>query len=328
MDEFSIAAQGRSAASRLLASGCQCGYQGGSEAEIRNVRVNPDATAAGRRRAEQFGRIAQGPDGALRLDLACLQIGRIVEPGLDAAAALARLQQLADEVVEARRGDDATTAGVEALCEVLFRRHKLRGDTETYYEPSNCCLHRALATEQGMPITLAVIMLEVGRRAGISLQGVGAPFHFLVKYEDAGGERYLDPFHGGRAIERDQLAARLRQTNPAAGASAEAFLSGVTKRQILQRILTNLKGACVRKRQFNEALETTEYLLALAPWALEERRDRGLLHFELREWRQALEDLEAYREHSPDAPDAQRVETIAARARAQLGEHGESGAAV
>lgn len=327
MNEFSIAAQRRSAASRLLASGCQGGYQGGSEAEIRNVRVNPDATAAGRRRAEQFGRIAQGSDGALRLDLACLQIGRIVEPGLNAVAALARLQELADEVVEARGGGDAA-AGVEALCEVLFRRHGLRGDTETYYEPANCCLHRALATEQGMPITLAVIMLEVGRRAGISLQGVGAPFHFLVRYEDAGGERYLDPFHGGRAIERDQLAARLRQTNPAAGASAEAFLSGVTKRQILQRILTNLKGACVRKRQFNEALETTEYLLALAPWALEERRDRGLLHFELGEWRQALEDLEAYREHSPNAPDAQRVATIAARARAQLGEHGESGAAV
>lgn len=293
--------------------------------EFRNVDVNPDATAAGRRRAEQFGRIAHGPDGALRLDLACLQIGRIVEPGLDASAALERLQQLAAEVAAVRGDNGEPAAGAAALCEVLFQRHRLRGDTETYYEPANCCLHRALATEQGMPITLAVIMLEVGRRAGIALQGVGAPFHFLVKYADEGGDHYLDPFHAGRAIDRDQLAARLRQTNPAAGASAEAFLSGVTKRQMLQRILTNLKGACVRKRQFNEALETTEYLLALAPWALEERRDRGLLHFELGAWRRALADLEAYREHSPNAPDAQRVETIAARARAQLAGLGDSG---
>lgn len=288
--------------------------------EFRNVDVNPDATAAGRRRAEQFGRIAHGPDGALRLDLACLQIGRIVEPGLDASAALERLQQLAMEVAAVRGDNGEPTVGAAALCEVLFQRHRLRGDTETYYEPANCCLHRALETEQGMPITLAVIMLEVGRRAGIALQGVGAPFHFLVKYADEGGDHYLDPFHAGREIDRDQLAARLRQTNPAAGASAEAFLSGVTKRQMLQRILTNLKGACVRKRQFNEALETTEYLLALTPWALEERRDRGLLHYELGSLEAALTDLELYQQHAENPPDANRVAAIVQRVRGQLDE--------
>lgn len=273
-------------------------------------------------RAAQFGQLAQGGDTALRLDLACLQIGRIIEPGLDALAALAALQQLADEVSQAWGGQGdrgGTRAGAAALCEVLFRRHRLRGDTETYYEPANCCLHRALESERGMPITLAVIMIEVGRRAGITLHGVGAPFHFLVKYEDEGGERYLDPFHGGRPIDRDQLAARLRQTNPAAGPSAEAFLSRVTKRQILQRILTNLKGACVRKRQFAEALETTEYLLALTPWAIEERRDRGLLHYELGSLEAALADLELYQQHAEDPPDAHRVAAIVQRVRGQLG---------
>ena len=278
--------------------------------------VNPAPIRAG-----QFGQLAQGGDTALRLDLACLQIGRIMEPGLDALAALAALQQLADEVSQAWGGQGdrgSTEAGAAALCEVLFRRHRLRGDTETYYEPANCCLHRALESERGMPITLAVIMIEVGRRAGITLHGVGAPFHFLVKYEDEGGERYLDPFHGGRPIDRDQLAARLRQTNPAAGPSAEAFLSRVTKRQILQRILTNLKGACVRKRQFAEALETTEYLLALTPWAIEERRDRGLLHYELGSLEAALADLELYQQHAEDPPDAHRVEAIVQRVRGQL----------
>lgn len=278
--------------------------------------VNP-----ARIRAAQFGQLAQGGDAALRLDLACLQIGRIIEPGLNALAALAALQQLGDEVAQAwgGQGDRGGTAeGAAALCEVLFRRHRLRGDTETYYEPGNCCLHRALESERGMPITLAVIMIEVGRRAGITLHGVGAPFHFLVKYEDEGGERYLDPFHGGRAIDRDQLAARLRQTNPAAGPSAEAFLSRVTKRQMLQRILTNLKGACVRKRQFAEALETTEYLLALTPWAIEERRDRGLLHYELGSLEAALADLELYQQHAEDPPDAHRVAAIVQRVRGQL----------
>ncbi len=283
------------------------------------MRVNPDPSSvdrwAAKRRAAQFGQIAQGPDAALRLDLACLQIGRIVDPKLDALAALNRLQALADETAAA----PGAVGAVEALCETLFQRRRFRGDTETYYEPANCCLHRALETERGMPITLAVIMIEAGRRAGIALQGVGAPFHFLVKFEDERGEHYLDPFHEGRSIDREQLAARLRQTNPQAGPSAEAFLSGVTKRQILQRILTNLKGACVRKRQFGEALETTEYLLALTPWALEERRDRGLLHFELGSLEAALEDLELYQEHAENAADANRVGAIVQRVRRQLG---------
>lgn len=279
--------------------------------------VNPEEI-----RAAQFGRIVQGNDAALRLDLACLQIGRIIEPRLDALAALGTLQRLADEV-EAEWGGQSSgsgqAGGVAALCEVLFQRHRLRGDTETYYEPANCCLHRALETERGMPITLAVIMIEAGRRAGIALQGVGAPFHFLVKFEDEQGEHYLDPFHAGRTIDREQLAARLRQTNPQAGPSADAFLSGVTKRQMLQRILTNLKGACVRKRQFGEALEATEYLLALSPWALEERRDRGLLRFELGSLEAALEDLELYQQHAENAPDANRVAAIVQRVRRQLG---------
>ena len=278
------------------------------------MRVNPSQI-----RAQQFGRIAHGGDAALRLDLACLQIGRIIEPKLNALAALIRLQELADEVHAQHGGRSDPAERVDALCEVLFQRHRLRGDTDTYYEPANCCLHRTLQSEQGMPITLAVIMLEVGRRAGIPLQGVGAPFHFLVKFEDARGEHYLDPFHAGRAVDRDQLAARLRQTNPAAGPSAEAFLSAVTKRQILQRILTNLKGACIRKRQFAEALETTEYLLALTPWALEERRDRGLLQFELGALPQALQDLELYQQHADNPRDANRVAAILQRVRDQLG---------
>jgi len=169
-----------------------------------------------------------------------------------------------------------------------------------------------------VPITLAVIMLEVGRRIGLPLQGVGAPFHFLVKYEDERGPHYLDPFHAGRSVDHEQLAARMRQTNPAAGPSAEAFLSAVTKRQILQRILTNLKGACVRKRQFGEALETSEFLLALAPWSLEERRDRGLLHFEVGRYANALEDLELYQQHAPGRPDAARVAAILQRVRGRL----------
>ena len=275
-------------------------------------------------RARQFGVLARGSDHAVRLDLCCFQIGRIVEPELDQLAALQLLDDLADEVRSASAGGSLRER-VEQLCRVLFETHHFRGDTETYYEPINCCLHAALASGQGMPITLAAVMMEVGRRTGIELQGVGAPFHFLVKYSDGERERYLDPFHAGREIERDALAERLRATNFGAGPNPESFLAAVTKRQILQRILTNLKGACVRKRDYAAAIDTTDYLLALSPWSLEDRRDRGLLCYQTGQYIEALDDLQQYQQHAADAPDADRVAAIVERVRVRLGVEDQSG---
>ncbi len=269
-------------------------------------------------RARQFGALARGREAAVRLDLCCLLIGRIVEPQLDPLAALQRLDELADAVRSPDPGQPLPDR-VERLCRVLFEEHHFRGDTETYYEPINCCLHAALASGRGMPITLAAVMLEVGRRTGIELHGVGAPFHFLVKYSDNGRERYLDPFHAGREIEREALAERLRATNFGAGPNPESFLAAVTKRQILQRILTNLKGACVRKRDYAAAIEATDYLLALSPWSLEDRRDRGLLCYQTGQYIEALDDLQQYQQHAADAPDAGRVAAIVERVRVRLG---------
>ena len=170
-----------------------------------------------------------------------------------------------------------------------------------------------------MPITLAALMIEVGRRCGLTLHGVGAPFHFLVKYQsDDGSERFLDPFHGGKRYQRDQIADQLRATQRGAGPRPESFLAAVTKRQILQRMLNNLKGACVRKRDFPAALQTTDFLIALSPWALEERRDRGLLHYETGRYPEALDDLLTYQTHAADSPDADRVAAIVDRIRGRL----------
>ena len=268
--------------------------------------------------ARQFGQLARGPEHALRLDLCCLQIGRIVEPEFDQLAALEQLDALADRV---RTEQPSTVAeGVERLCQVLFHEAGFRGDTDTYYEPANCCLHAALISGRGMPITLAVILIEVGRRAGLELQGVGAPFHFLVKYWDPASERerYLDPFHSGREVDRDSLAERLRATNRGLGPNPESFLAAVTKRQILQRILNNLKGASVRKRDYDAAIASTDFLLALTPWSLEERRDRGLLCYQTGQYIEALDDLQQYHEHAADAPDADRVADFIERVRLKI----------
>ena len=274
------------------------------------------------RLARQFGVLARGNPRAIRLDLCCFLIGRIVDPGFDQFAAQARLDQLAGEVRE--RDASSVAARVEALCGVLFQEHEFRGDTDTYYEPGNCCLHSILESGQGMPITLAVLMIEVGRRAGLELQGVGAPFHFLVKYHDpqSDSERFLDPFHGGREINRQALVDRWRAAHRGAGPEPESFLAAVTKRQILQRILTNLKGAGVRKRDYDAAIAATDFLLALSPWSLEERRDRGLLCFQTGQYIEALDDLLQYQEHAADAPDTGRVAEVIERVRSRIAEAG------
>ena len=270
--------------------------------------------------ARQFGALARGSEHAVRLDLCCFLIGRIVEPQFNQLDALVRLDELAGEV----RRTDGTSAStrVDRLRQVLFEEHRFRGDTDTYYDPANCCLHSALDTGRGMPITLAVLMIEVGRRAGLDLHGVGAPFHFLVKYHDpdASAERFLDPFHAGREIDREALSERLRATNRGAGPNPESFLSSVTKRQILLRILTNLKGAAVRKRDYFAAISATDFLLALSPWSLEDRRDRGLLCYQTGQYIEALDDLQQYHEHSTGAPDADRVADFIKRVRTRIAE--------
>ena len=273
--------------------------------------------------ARQFGILARGHERAIRLDLCCFLIGRIVDPHFNQVAATARLEQLAGEVRAAGLDRHATPQTlVNELRNVLFEQHKFRGDTETYYEPDNCCLHSALETERGMPITLAVVMIEVARRVGLELHGVGAPFHFLVKYGDPGldTERFLDPFHAGREIDRNALAERLRATNRGAGPNPESFLTSVTKRQILQRILTNLKGAAVRKRDYQIAIAATDFLLALSPWSLEDRRDRGLLCYQTGQYIEALDDLQQYHAHANDAPDADRVADFIERVRTRIAE--------
>ena len=270
--------------------------------------------------ARQFGALARGHKHAVRLDLCCFLIGRIVEPHFNQLDALIRLDALADEM----RMPPSTPESeqVERLCQVLFEEHHVRGDTETYYDPANCCLHSALETGRGMPITLAVLMIEVARRVGLELHGVGAPFHFLVKYDDhdARAERFLDPFHAGREIDREALTGRLRATNRGVGPNPESFLASVTKRQILQRILTNLKGASVRKRDYDVAIAATDFLLALSPWSLEERRDRGMLCYQTGQYIEALDDLQQYKEHATNAPDQDRVADFIERVRTRIAE--------
>lgn len=277
--------------------------------ESRDQRVKSASPGADRLSA-QFAAITRGRDGALRLDLCCLHVGRLLDPAVDAIGALASLDEIGAEIA-ASGGDFA------ALRRVLYERRGFKGDAGDYYNPRNSCLATALERRSAIPITLAAIAIEAGRRAGLRIDGIGAPAHFLIRH----GDRLYDPFNGAAEIDHGDVLARLRggHGGPGFGTRAESFLTAVTKRQILQRMLVNLKGALARRRQFAPAADACSYLLALAPWAFEEQRDRGLLRYEAGNPELALEDLAAYARNAPDARDVKHVAALVERIRSEAG---------
>lgn len=270
--------------------------------------------------AADFAARAGGPDAAVDLADCALRLGRIADAGLDIAGAAAQLDALAHEA-EPRLPGAAPDRRSDRLAAFLFDELGFSGNADDYYDPQNSYLHRVLERRRGLPITLSILLMEVGRRLGITIEGVGAPQHFLVRVaadaEAGDAPRYLDPFHGGREIDldalREDMARRLSaggRAGPPGASAAESFLSAVTKRQILARVLQNLKLAGARRRDFATALGAAEHLVALTPWALDEIRDRGLIAAQVGLSEVALHDLRTYQEQEPRAPDAAQVAQV------------------
>jgi regulator of sirC expression with transglutaminase-like and TPR domain len=252
---------------------------------------------------------------AVPLAEAALAIAEEEYPGLAVADHLARLDALGADVLRAlgERRDPAST--LRALREVLAVRERFRGNAESYYDPRNSFLNEVLERRLGIPITLGVLYIEVAARAGLHLDGVGFPGHFLVKYSGAGTrEIFVDPFHGGEILSADDCLARFRERAP--GLTLEArHLAAVGARQILGRMLHNLKKIYVEAGDDVRALWVVDRLLILAPGDLAERRDRGLVEARLGGSGAALADLEAYLAATPDAPDADEVRALAEQLR-------------
>ena len=260
----------------------------------------------------EFAAITNGPDGDVDLVRAALAIGYIVDPNVDDEVARSTLETLADHVRVDLGDGSSPTIVAERVCAVLFEDEGFAGDADDYYHPRNSSLAAVLERHCGMPILLSVLYIEVARRVGLDVQGVGAPGHFLVKFNDGLQDRYLDPYNGGRHVPTAELRAALHQAL-AGASSADAYLEAVTKRQILTRILANLKSSYLRRDDPAGALRAVDYVLAMSPWVLDEVRDRGLLLAELGRHQEALIALRQFREHAPDEANLDAVESVIRR---------------
>ena len=287
-----------------------------------------DETEAERRAdpelVEAFAALASGADEAIDLARATLAVGTIVDPALDPEPSLKRLDELAATVrLRVGSGEGIASVASEAIArgavEVLFEDEGFTGDQADYYNPLNACLDAVLERRRGLPILLSILFIEVAARAGLAVRGVGAPAHFVVKYVDQGRDRFLDPFNGGVEIPSGGLRGQVEQSLAGSGLSPDAFLEGVTKRQILGRVLANLKGCYLRQRDPGGALRAVEYQLAMTPWSLDEVRDRGLILFQLKRYNESLEALRRYREHAPGSESEGRIDQVIRRLEHLLG---------
>ena len=272
------------------------------------------AAAEVRRR---FASEASRPEGAIDLARAALLVGAEEEPR---RSDVERCLALLDEMGEEARARAAASGGsrVEALNRYLFGELGFVGNEADYYDPRNSMLHQVLDRRTGIPITLSVVYIEVGRRAGLSVEGLGLPGHFIVRAREGEGEGVLvDPFNG-RQTDRDECRARLDLIYEGKLSLEDAHLRPVGARSILLRMLGNLKAVYARAQLFRRARAAVERILLLAPHDPEERRDRGVLLAQLGRLPEAIAETQGYLNLAPDAPDADAVREQLNKMRVRL----------
>ena len=270
---------------------------------------------------ERFTALVSGAEEELDLAEAALLIAQEEQVEVDVAHYLKRLDQLAETVRDKLPDSPSPQDTIKALNTQLFFEEGLRGNAGEYYDPRNSFLNEVLERKAGIPITLSVIYIEVGRRLGLSLAGVGFPGHFLVKYTGSDEEQILDPFVGGATVTQEQLSAKLKtmygDNNPFM-AQIPKLLAPATKKEILARMLRNLKGVYLQKGDFTRALSIIDRILLIEPDMPIEIRDRGAVQQRLGQVQGAVRDFKKYLELAPNAQDAANIRSLIQRSVAQL----------
>src|SRR3990172_6601372 len=254
-----------------------------------------------------FAETVRRRDDELDLGAAALLIAREEYPDLRVEDYIDRLDLLAAELVQRVDLEDGPQGVISVINRCLFDELGFHGDSQDYFDPRNSFLNDVLDRRTGIPISLSVVYMEVARRLGLPVEGVGLPGHFIVKYDTESSPILIDPFDGGPPLSREDSHDRVKAIYGPAAPFRESFLAAATKRQILARILYNLKGIYLRDKAHSKALGIVELLLALSPWDLEEVRDRGMIGFQLRSLGPAPEDLETSLRYCADAADAATV---------------------
>lgn len=255
--------------------------------------------------------------GDFDLATGALLVASTDDPNVDIDGCRANLDRMADAARARMPSDAGALEELNAITDLLFGVIGFTGNRDDYYDPNNSYLNQVLERRLGIPITLSLLCIEVGRRAGVPVLGIGMPGHFLIRHREE--ENYfVDAFNGGVLMNRDECGAVLRQ---AAGEDArleERHLNPVTPREILARVLRNLKAIYWDREEFDRCITTIGALMAVLPDRPEEQRDRGVVHLKAGNHQQSADDFAAYIEAAPHADDIETVRNALSRLRGTL----------
>jgi regulator of sirC expression with transglutaminase-like and TPR domain len=251
-------------------------------------------------------------DASLSLIEAAAAIAQDEYPDLDTQAVLADIDAMADKLKRRIPADAVPVQRLRWLNRYFFQELGFAGNVNNYYDPRNSYLHTVLSTRRGIPITLAVLYIELATQIGLTARGVSFPGHFLIKLRMHTGKQHgevvIDPFTG-HSLSREELDELLGPYKRSHGLLGEfdaplgLFLQAAPPRDVLARMLRNLKEIHRSNEDWPRLLAVAQRLVILLPHAWEERRDRGLVLAELGQYAQAVDDLSAYLENRPDADD-------------------------
>jgi regulator of sirC expression with transglutaminase-like and TPR domain len=268
--------------------------------------VTPPPLSARRQLAAELAR----PEAEMNLGRAALLVAKEEYPQLPVDLYLARMDQVAEEVKDRLADETAPLVRLQELAETLFVRRGLSGNRRAYYDPRNSFLNDVLDRGLGIPLSLGIVLLETGWRLGLPLEGVNFPGHFLVRYRGESISLLLDPFDSGKVRFEDQAQELLDSVYGGVVRLQSAFMRTASKREIILRMLTNLKGLYAKASDHARGLAAVERILMITPMAPAESRARGVLLARLGRHEEAAAQLEAYLRVAPTATDVPRVEAM------------------
>ena len=291
------------------------------------MQYSPSASVS---RLDYFAMLV-ADDTSFALTEAAASLAQDEYPSLDTQAVLADIDKLADRLKRRIPADIVPIQKLRLLNRYFFDELGFAGNVNDYYDPDNSYLHSVLDTRRGIPISLGVLYIELATQIGLAARGVSFPGHFLVKLRMQSGAQHgevvIDPF-SGQSLSREDLDERLAPYRRRQGLLSEdelplgLFLQSATPREVLARMLRNLKEIYRSTSDWPRLLPVLERLVVLLPRDWAERRDRGLARAELGQYDAAVDDLNEYLVHTPGARDHAamigRVEEMRSQRRPRL----------
>jgi regulator of sirC expression with transglutaminase-like and TPR domain len=257
----------------------------------------------------QFDSIVRSSDEEIDLARTALLIAATEYPGLNVERELYRIGLLADGIAHRIYDDPSPLYHLNTLSEYLFDELGFRGNYDNYYDDKNSFLNDVLERRLGIPITLSLLYIEVGRSLGIPLQGVGMPGHFLVRHAQV-DDMFIDPYQNGILLTTAECEAKFTQLTHKRLAWDERYLDPISSREFVARMLRNLKAIYLQRRDYERVLSTIDRLLSIQPDAPDELRDRGVVNYRLGNNEEALQDLKTYVTNAGSLGDAGTVHRL------------------